>query len=177
MLYALAVVAGLAMWVAFPPYGWGWTAVLGVVLFAGVPAEATEVIQDVDVCDDLYGVAKGLPENRLIRETKPRSELAADIRREIASLDEFEVSTALTRGGNATVLMLCGRRPGVDNTVDLDIIGTRLLNTRLGTTAAHYLDELRAETVVMAFSFCPTPSPHPQPLSPNKFGREGSRST
>ncbi len=32
MPYALAAVAGLALWVAFPPIGWGWTAVVGMVL-------------------------------------------------------------------------------------------------------------------------------------------------
>ena len=45
--------------------------------------------------------------------------------------------------------MLCQRRPGEDNTVDLDITGNRLVNTRLGTTAAHFLTELRAETIVI----------------------------
>ena len=103
----------------------------------------------VDVCDDLYGAALGLPEDRLIRETVPSAEIPADIRAELTSLDENEISTALTRGGRATVLMLCERRPGLENTVDLDIVGTRLLNTRLTTTAAHFLAELRADAVVI----------------------------
>ena len=89
------------------------------------------IAAEVDVCDDLYGVAKDLPEDRLIRDAVPAANLPADIRAAVATLDENEVSTALTRGGNATVLMLCERKPGAENTVDLDIIGTRLLNTRL----------------------------------------------
>ncbi|NNE79268.1 MAG: peptidylprolyl isomerase [Silicimonas sp.] len=115
----------------------------------GGQAEAQRVAAEVDTCDDLYGAAIGLPEERLVRETKPRSEIAGDILRELSTLDEFEVSTALVRGGGATVLMLCQRRPGEENTVDLNIVGNRLVNTRLGTTAAHYLAELRSETVVI----------------------------
>ena len=116
---------------------------------AGGPGEAAAVAAEVDVCDDLYGVAKGLPEDRLIRDAVPAANLPADIRAAVATLDENEVSTALTRGGNATVLMLCERKPGAENTVDLDIIGTRLLNTRLQATALHYLTELRAGTTVI----------------------------
>ena len=45
--------------------------------------------------------------------------------------------------------MLCERRPAQENTVDQGIIGTRLLNIRLNTTATHYLTELRAATTVI----------------------------
>lgn len=116
---------------------------------AGDRSAAARVAADVDVCDDLYGQALGLPENRLIRESKPTNQLPADLRTELARLDENETSTAVTRGGNATVLMLCERRPGQENTVDLNIIGNRLLNTRVSTSALHYLTELRASTIVI----------------------------
>lgn len=119
---------------------------------AGGEAEARAVAREIDVCDDLYGIAKGLPEDRLIRETKPANELAADIRSAIAGLDEGEVTTSLTRGGNGTVLMLCQRSPGNESTVDLEIAGNRLLNVRLGTTAAHFLSELRANTEIVYFA-------------------------
>ena len=112
-------------------------------------AEATRVAGDVDVCEDLFGAAFGLPEDRLLRETRTPAEIPADIRTELSNLDDNETSTALTRGGNATVLMLCERKPGQENTVDLNIIGTRLLNTRLNATALHYLTELRASTIVI----------------------------
>lgn len=115
----------------------------------GDRASAARVAAEVDVCDDLYGQAVGLPENRLIRETRPNNELPADLRSELARLDENETSTAIVRGGNATVLMLCDRRSGQDNTVDLNIVGTQLLNTRVSTSALHYLTELRASTIVI----------------------------
>ena len=115
----------------------------------GGPTEAAVVAANVDVCDDLYGAAKGLPEDRLIRTSVPSANLPADVRAEIANLDENETSLALTRSGQATVLMLCERSPGAENTIDLEIIGNRLLNTRLTTTALHYLTELRATTTVI----------------------------
>lgn len=115
----------------------------------GGPTEAAVVAANVDVCEDLYGAAKGLPEDRLTRASVPTAQLPADIRAEVASLDENETSLALTRSGQATVLMLCERKPGAENTVDLEIIGNRLLNTRLTTTALHYLTELRATTTVI----------------------------
>ena len=112
-------------------------------------ARAVRVAAEVDVCDDLYGQAVGLPENRLIRETKPTNELPTDLRSELARLDENETSTAIVRGGNATVLMLCERRPDQENTVDLNIIGNQLLDARISTSALHFLTELRASTIVI----------------------------
>lgn len=113
------------------------------------PTDAAVVAAGVDVCEDLYGAAKGLPENRLTRASVPTAQLPADIRAAVANLDENETSLALTRSGQATVLMLCERKPGAENTVDLEIIGNRLLNTRLTATALHYLTELRATTPVI----------------------------
>lgn len=114
--------------------------------------EAERVKDRIDVCDDLYGVAKGLPADRLVRQTLPVNRLAPDIRAAVAGLDDGEATTSLVRGGNATVLMLCERTAARESTVDAEIVGNRLLNTRLGTTAAHYLAQLRAETEVIDFT-------------------------
>ncbi len=131
--------------------GSGETIFVDYALFTvgGDRSSAARVAASVDVCDDLYGQAVGLPENRLIRESMPINELPTDLRTELAKLDENETSTAVTRGGNATVLMLCERRPGQENTVDLNIVGTQLLNTRISTSAQHFLTELRASTIVI----------------------------
>lgn len=118
---------------------------------AGGPTEAAVVAARVDVCDDFYGVAQGLPDDRLVRETKPAADLPGDLRAALADLDEGETSTALTRNGTATVLMLCQRAPSSVNTVDLTIAGNQLLNQRLGTTAQHYLALLRASSEVIDF--------------------------
>lgn len=72
-------------------------------------AEAARIRGDVDTCDDLYRVAKGLPADQLTRETRMESALPADLAREIATLDDNEVSTGLTRGNALVFLMLCRR--------------------------------------------------------------------
>lgn len=114
----------------------------------GGPAKAAAILRDIDVCDDLYGVAKGLPEDRLVREFQPETSLPADVRAELANLDVGEGSTRLTRGGNASVLMLCSRQPSLESSVDFDIVANRLTNSRLGAFAANYLAEQRARMFI-----------------------------
>ena len=106
-------------------------------LVGGGPSEASRVAQSIDTCDDLYGVAKGLPEDRL-----------ADIQSAVATMDAGETNISLQRGGTATVLMLCERRPALISDVDINIIGNRLLNARLGALAAKHLADLRAATFI-----------------------------
>jgi peptidyl-prolyl cis-trans isomerase SurA len=62
-------------------------------------AEAARVTARADTCDDLYGVAKGQPEEVLERGSKAPGEIPTDIAMELAKLDKHEVSTALTRAG------------------------------------------------------------------------------
>lgn len=121
-------------------------------IVGGGSAEAARVAQSIDTCDDLYGVAEGLPEERLIRETQPVNSLPADIRQAVATMDAGETSTALQRSGNATVLMLCNREPALKSNVDINIIGNRLLNARLGSLAAKHLADLRARTFIEVLS-------------------------
>ena len=76
-------------------------------------AEAAAIDARVDDCDDLYGVAQGLPPERLERGTRPLDAIPADVAAQLALLDPGEVSVALTRAGGRTlvVLMLCERDP------------------------------------------------------------------
>lgn len=76
---------------------------------AGALAEAARVRGEVDICDDLYQAAKGLPAGQLTRETRAQNQLPADVAREVAALDDREVSTNLTRGNALVFLMLCKR--------------------------------------------------------------------
>ena len=108
---------------------------------------ASKTIDELDVCDDLYAVAKGLPEDRLVRETVALSTLPQDLRLALAGLDDNEATTVV-RGGRPAILMLCGRVGSTQNTVDFEIVGTRLLNQKLSAMAEHHLVELRARTFV-----------------------------
>lgn len=112
--------------------------------------KADKVAAEVDTCDDLYGVAKGLPEEHLLRETLPIAEVQGDIALELAKLDEGEVSTALTTGdGQALVfLMLCGRTLALNEDVNREDVRQNLINQRLASYADGYLAELRSDAII-----------------------------
>jgi peptidyl-prolyl cis-trans isomerase SurA len=117
---------------------------------AAALAEADKIAAQVDTCDDLYGVAKGQPEDRLLRDVLPVAEIAGDISVELAKLDENEISTALTTAdGQALVfLMLCGRTLAFSEEADRDVVRANLVNQRLEAYASGYLSELRADAVI-----------------------------
>lgn len=106
-------------------------------------AEAARIGRQVRTCDDLYGVARGQPSDRLRRQTVRLSALPGDVAREIALLDENEVSTNLTRGGNLVFLMLCQRTVRESTAVDRAQVRQVLTGQRLETFAAGFLNELR----------------------------------
>lgn len=113
------------------------------------PGDATTVAARIDTCDDLYGIAQGLPEERLLRETVPPSELPRDVAAELERLDENEVSTALRRGNAQAVLMLCGRTTEQNEGLDRGEVRASLVNQRLASYAEAYLAELRADAVIV----------------------------
>jgi peptidyl-prolyl cis-trans isomerase SurA len=112
------------------------------------PAEAARVRNAVDTCDDLYGVARGLPPERLVRESRSMAEIPQDIGLELARLDPGEVSTGLVRAGVRVVLMLCGRNPPIDAAPSREAIRNELRNQRLAAFADGYLEELRADAII-----------------------------
>ncbi|TCO70484.1 peptidylprolyl isomerase [Rhodovulum euryhalinum] len=115
----------------------------------GSLAEAMRLRARADTCDDLYGVAKGLPEDRLTREVLPVSQVPKDVALELARLDEGEVSYGLSTPDMAVVLMLCGRTPDLgEGTVDRETVRRQLVNQRLGGYAESYLAELRADAII-----------------------------
>ncbi len=109
---------------------------------------AADVRAKVDVCDDLYAVAKGQPEERLTVETLPAGQIPAAIGAELAQLDPGESSTAITRGPWRVFLMLCSRTPVQELPPQRDDIRVQLINQRLGGYAERYLAELRAEAII-----------------------------
>ncbi|WP_415920443.1 peptidylprolyl isomerase [Tateyamaria sp. SN6-1] len=116
---------------------------------------ARSIRENVDRCDDLYGIAQGKPENVLDRGSLPPAEIPQDIAIELAKLDPGEVSTALTRaGGNTLVfLMLCGRTPALeeDQVVDREAVAGQLRNQRLTAFSENLLAELEAEANIVIF--------------------------
>ena len=117
-------------------------------LIANDAGSAAEVRAQVDVCDDLYAVAKGQPDDRLSVDTVPLAQVPADIGAELAQLDPGESSAALTRGPWRVFLMLCSRTPVQELAPQRDDIRTQLINQRLGGYAERYLSELQAEAII-----------------------------
>ena len=112
---------------------------------------AAQVQARVDTCDDLYGVAQGQPEEVLERGSRAPGEIPDDIAVELAKLDEGESSFALTRSNGQTLvfLMLCGRTAELNEEATRDDVGNALLQQRLNAFATSYLDQLRAEALII----------------------------
>ncbi|SMX31893.1 Chaperone SurA precursor [Octadecabacter ascidiaceicola] len=112
--------------------------------------EAARVDARVDTCDDLYGVARGLPEDQLQRDVLPPAEIPADVALVLASLDAGETNYTLTRANGETLvfLMMCGRSPTLGEGVDRETIRSQLVSQRLTTYADALLADLRAAATI-----------------------------
>ncbi|MCA0043701.1 peptidylprolyl isomerase [Celeribacter litoreus] len=112
---------------------------------------AAEIKANVDTCDDLYGVAKGQPESVLSIDTVPAGEIPTDIAVELSKLDAGEVSTALTRNDDQTLvfLMLCGRSYAAQADTDRETIRTQLQSQRIGALADSFVAQLRADANIV----------------------------
>lgn len=112
-------------------------------------AQAQAVRDRLTTCGDIYPLARGLPEDRLIvTEDQPMGAVPRDIGLELARMDANEVSTALVRGSARVVLMLCARNPVRDPEPTRDQVRERLLNQKIGALADRYLEELRADAII-----------------------------
>ncbi|TCP63252.1 SurA-like protein [Rhodovulum bhavnagarense] len=112
-------------------------------------AAAEKLRHEIDTCDDLFGVALGQPEDRLIRETRAVGEVPEAIAREIARLDEGETSLGLSTPETTVLLMMCARTPDLgEGDVDRRQVRQMLQNQRLVSYADSYLAELRAAAII-----------------------------
>ncbi len=115
-------------------------------------AAAAQVAQQVDTCDDLYGLNKGRPPERLERISQKPGAIPRDIATELAKLDDGEISTALTRSGGRTLvfLMLCGRTAELNQDASREDVANALISQRLTAFAQSYLDQLQADAVIIS---------------------------
>jgi len=113
-------------------------------------AAARRIDARVDTCDDLYGVAQGLPADQLERDVLPPADIPADVAMELAKLDAGEASYVLTRANGETLvfLMMCGRTPALGDGVDRETIRDQLRTQRLNTYADALLADLRAAATI-----------------------------
>lgn len=115
----------------------------------GAPAEIARLRANSDDCDDLYTLARGLPPDRLLRETMPLAQVPADIALELARLDIGESSAGIVRGGWRVFVMLCGRQaiPG-EGIATREQMRIALMNREVQLFAENYLRELRADAII-----------------------------
>lgn len=112
-------------------------------------AEIAALRARVTTCGDIYPLARGLPEDRLIMtEGQPMGAVPRDIALELSKLDSDEISTLLVRGNARVVLMLCARTPVRDPDPTREQVRERLLNQKIGAMADRYLEELRADAII-----------------------------
>jgi len=114
----------------------------------GTATETARLRADSDSCDDLYAAARGLPADRLTRDSLPEAQVPRDIAAVLAGLDAGESSTQLTRGGWRVFLMLCSRTPASEVPPSRSEVRVLLTNQRLAGQAQLFLSELRAEAII-----------------------------
>ncbi|WP_132859616.1 peptidylprolyl isomerase [Shimia isoporae] len=114
-------------------------------------AQARDIANRIDRCDDLYGIAKDLPPEVLFRESQAPGEIPRDIALELAKMDDNEISTALTTANGQTLimLMLCGRTAEFGEELSRDEVAAALRNQRLDNFAESYLSQLRAQAHII----------------------------
>lgn len=112
------------------------------------PATIAEIKAKADTCLDLYGQAKGLPEDRLVIETQAMSEIPRDIGLELARLDPGETSTALTRSGMRMLLMLCSRNVVSETPPTREEMANVVQNQKLDGLAQGYMAELKSAAII-----------------------------
>lgn len=114
-------------------------------------AAAQTLMNDTDTCDDLYGTAKGQPDEVLSRVTQKPGEIPRDIAIELAKLDKGELSANLTRNNGQTLLvvMMCGRTPALTQDASREELTAQLRNRRAESLANGYLEQLRADARII----------------------------
>ena len=114
-------------------------------------AQAEKVRSNVDVCNDLYGIAQDQPPEVLERLSQKPSEIPSDIAMELSKLDPGEVSTVLTRSDGQTLvfLMMCGRTAVANEEIDRAEAAAALRANRLNAFAQSYLEQVRADALII----------------------------
>lgn len=116
-------------------------------------AAAAKLRARVDVCDDLYGVAKGQPAEVLDRGAKKPSEIPQDVAIELAKLDPGESSIALTRSNGQTLvfLMMCKRTAEANAEVDREAVTSSIRQRKLQGYADQLVEQLRADARITVY--------------------------
>ncbi|KIC33535.1 MULTISPECIES: peptidylprolyl isomerase [unclassified Leisingera] len=110
-------------------------------------AAAQKVVNNVDTCEDFYGLAQGQDPSVLEIQSLPPADIPRDIALELAKLDPSETSTALTRNNGQTlmVLMLCGRTADLGEGANRETVANALTAQRMTSLTDSFLEQLRSD--------------------------------
>ncbi len=114
-------------------------------------AAAAKLREEIDTCDDLYGIAQEQPAEVLERVDAAPSEIPRDVAVELAKLDPNDVSTTLTRNNGQTLmfLMLCNRTRNLGENTSRADVANALTQQRLQAFADSLLEQLRADASII----------------------------
>ncbi|MGQ0610303.1 MAG: peptidylprolyl isomerase [Paracoccaceae bacterium] len=102
----------------------------------------------VDRCEDLLGLARGLPEETDLRQSLPERALDPATRAALAGLDAGESALVADGTGGQSLVMLCARKPAVELEASRQDVRARLLNQKMALRAQNHLEALRAQAHV-----------------------------
>lgn len=100
-------------------------------------------------CAALDVAARGLPVASLQRQTQPEATVPAALRGVLASLDAGESAIVPGLTGVPELVMLCARVPQSSVPASRDDVHSSLVNQKLGLLSASYLEELRAQALIV----------------------------
>lgn len=101
-------------------------------------------------CAGLNMAARGMPEQALQRQTVAESAVPAALRGVLAGLDAGESAVVAGAGGLNQLVMLCARVPQSQVPASTDDVRSAMINERLALLATAYLQELRAQAIIVA---------------------------
>ncbi len=103
----------------------------------------------LDRCEDLLAFGRDLPEEAELRMTQTEASLPGDLAAIIRVLDAGEATVIRTAAGQTSIVMLCARMPVSEFPPSRDDLRGQILNQKMGLRAQSYLEELRAEALIV----------------------------
>lgn len=98
-----------------------------------------------DRCEDVLGLARGLPEETNLRQSLPERALDPATGAALAGLDAGETAIVAAGTGQQSLVMLCARNPAVELVASRQDVRARLLNQKMALRAQNHLEKLRAQ--------------------------------
>ena len=113
-------------------------------------AERRRLRAVTDGCDDLYGVFPGAGEDRLQRDSEPRSALSGALGGALDRLDAGEMAVFGPQGSGdgGRIVMLCDRQRIEDEDLSREQIRQQLFSRRLEGLGEAFLAELRSDAFI-----------------------------